>query len=221
MNARIEYPVIRSLVIDPLPTAFVIERILGEYLIPPPDGIYTLGHAVPVMRPDRSYYQQRMDAQRGLQRFVVTRIEDIQPGAPVIDTEGEVAVTVSQIPFLSHVSPYPVRAIEIIERTLSEVLRHYGDPADRRHNTDPCTLYLDLVRPQWRQALEIVDQVLLLVSDLRSQVKEFAGHDRWIIHFLRRQRTTMIIEQSIDWRIVQYYRLSDALREQTSEQPDG
>jgi hypothetical protein len=221
MNPRIEYPVIRSLVIDPLPTAFIIETILGDYLIPPPEGIYTLGQAVPVMRPERSYYQQRTDAHGGQQRPAVACIEDIQRGAPVIDDEGEIAVTISQIPFLSPVTPYPVRAIEVIERTLREVLRHYGDPDERCHNTDPCALYLDLVRPEWRHDLEVVDQVLLLVSDLRNRVKEFAGHDRWIIHFLRRQRTTMIIEQSIDWRIVQYYRLRDDLREQAGEQADG
>ncbi|MBB5409331.1 hypothetical protein HDG34_003272 [Paraburkholderia sp. HC6.4b] len=221
MNARVEYPVIRSLVIDPLPTAFIIERILGDYLIPPLEGIYTLGQAVPVMRPDRTYYQQRMDAHGEQQRAAVSHLEDVQQGTPVIDDQGEVAVTASQIPFLCSASPYPVRAIEVIERTLREVLRHYGDPDDRRLNTDPCSLYLDLLRPEWRHELEIVDQILLLVSGLRSQVKEFAGHDRWIIHFLRRQRTTMIIEQSIDWRIVQYYRLRDELREEAREQPDG
>ena len=207
--------------INPLPTAFVIEKILGDYLVPPPEGIYTLGQAVPVMLPGRPYFQQRRDAQGAQQRSVVARIEDIQPGTPVIDDEGDVAVTVSQIPFLSQASPYPVRAIEIIECTLRDVLGHYGSPDDQRHNTDPCALYLDLVRPDYRRELEIVDQILLLVSDLRSQVREFAGHDRWIIHFLRRQRTTMIIEQSIDWRIVQYYRLRVELHEQAREQPDG
>jgi hypothetical protein len=212
MTQRIEYPVIRSLVIDPLPTALIIERVLGDYLIPAPAGIYTLGGIAPVMLPERTYYQEGPG-----QRRQVQCIEDIVPGLPVIDDDGDIAVTVSQIPFLSRISPWPVRAIELVERTLRNVLNHYGDPDERRHNTDPCALYLDLVRPEFRKNLEIVDQILLLVSGLRSQIKDFAGNDRWIIHFLRRQRTTMIIEQSIDWRIVQYYRLCDQLSDRTRE----
>jgi hypothetical protein len=145
------------------------------------------------------------------------RIEDIVPGVPVIDDDGEIAVTVSQIPFLSHVSPLPLRTIELVERALRDILDHYGDPGESHHIIAPCTLYLGLVRPDFCKEIEIVDQILLLVSGQRNQVKYFAGHDRWIIHFLRRQRTTMIVEQSIDWRIVQNYSLSERNKELKDE----
>jgi hypothetical protein len=220
MNSRIEYPILRSLVIDSLPTAFGNEKIVGEYLVPPPAGIYTLGSIEPVMWQARSYYQERPDGAGNRCRVPVRSIEDIQPEFPVINDEGELAVKASQIRLLSNASPLPIRGIEIIERTLRALLAHYGNPENRHHNTEPCALYLDLVRPQYQHELEIIDQILMRVSDLRAQVKEFAGHDRWIIHFLRRNRTTMFIEKSIDWRIVLYYRLTGELNEQRAELQD-
>jgi hypothetical protein len=46
-----------------------------------------------------------------------------------------------------------------------------------------------------------------MVSPIRGQVRDFAGSNRWVIHFLRCDGLSMMVEKSIDFRIADWHRI--------------
>jgi hypothetical protein len=204
-----EYPIIKTLRLDPLPIASLLESVIGDYLLEPLPGIYAKGKFEPVMVPEKIYHQHGLDSKgrKTDQTFVVSTIDQVQRGTEVLDLDGNVAVTVNQIPFLSDTPTLPSRGMEIIERSLRDLLSGYGDQTVHKNRAEPVQLYIDIIKREFRPELELVDQILGILSPLRGEVKNFAGDNRWIVHFLRRDRFSLLVEKSLDFRIIDWHRI--------------
>jgi hypothetical protein len=202
------YPIIQTLRLDPFPVASMIEAVVGDYLVKPTPGIYAKGKFDPVMRPDGVYYQQGRNERGDTGNFVVRDIVDIQRGTEVRDLDGNVVVTPSQIPMLSYEPTLPTRGMAIIERLLAETLSIYGDQRNRSlRSSDDFAHVASLIHPDYSTDVEIANQILGMVSPMRGQVRDFAGVNRWVIHFLRRDGLSLMVEKSVDFRIVDWHRI--------------
>jgi hypothetical protein len=200
-------PIIQTLRLDPFPIASMIEAVVGDYLVKPAPGIYAKGKFEPVMNQSGVYYQQGRNERGEIGNMLVRSIDDIQRGIEVRDLDGNVVVTPTQIPMLSYSPTLPTRGMAVIERLLSRTLSIYGDQRKQAVRTGDVSQIMDLIKPEHWQDDDVVNQILGIVSPLRGQVRDFAGPNRWVIHFLRRDRFSLMVEKSIDFRIADWHRM--------------
>lgn len=202
------YPIIQTLRLDPFPVASMIEAVVGDYLVKPAPGIYAKGKFNPVMHPGGVYYQQGRNERGEIGNFIVETIDQIQRGTEVRDLDGNVVVMPSQIPLLSSAPTLPTRGMSIIERLLTVTLSIYGDQRSRSlRSSDDFSHVASLIHPDYSSDVEIANQILGMVSPIRGQVRDFAGTNRWVIHFLRRDGISLMVEKSIDFRIADWHRI--------------
>ncbi|SAK59522.1 hypothetical protein AWB81_01857 [Caballeronia arationis] len=201
------YPIIQTLRLDPFPIASMIEAVVGDYLVKPAPGIYAKGKFDPVMHPSGVYYQQGRNERGDIGNFVVRTIADIQRGTEVRDLDGNVVVTPGQIPMLSNDPTLPTRGMAIIERLLIDTLSIYGDQRKRSARQDDFAQVAAVIHPDYRSDPEIANQILGMASPIRGQVRDFAGENRWVIHFLHREGFGLMVEKSIDFRIADWHRM--------------
>ncbi len=220
--------------VDPMPSASLIEAIVGNFLQPPVPGIYFRGSTKPLMNVagivnDR-YYQHRVVAGRQTKDMITIRkLEEIDHRVPVLDLDGNIVASVHQIPFLSYEPVLPVVAIAIVEAAVNDVVESQGMEDYRCNPKSPIDLYGEFILPEANDTPDIIrldtrpryekldgtlrgaviDQITEIVSGLRNDVKSFCGENPWVIHFLKRRNTELIIEKSIDWRIIEYHRLTN------------
>jgi hypothetical protein len=213
----IDYPIVETLRLDPLSTAQMIEAVVGEYLLPPPQGIYFKGKLDPVMKEGETYHQHRLiKGTKTKDSFVVSKIEELDSRMPVLNLDGEVVITPNQIPFLAYMPTLPVRGMKIIESAMQDVVSEYGSPRAQKYLTvernsfmpTERLSYLQHFHPDYMREPELADQITGIIAGLFADVRNFCGDDHWIIHFLRLDRMTLYVEKSIDWRIIEYHRLS-------------
>lgn len=210
-----EYPTVEALRFDPMPTATMVEMVVGDYLRAPDAGIYFKGSTEPVMFATREYFQQAMvNGVRMGEATPVKNLEDLNRHMPVFGSDGVVVATPNQIPFLDYEPVLPVSGLRVVRKAIEDVVDGYGSaPANKIARPDPIQLYADLLSPlvlQEKQEVAelVIDQITGIVSGIRSQVRNFCGDNRWIMHFLREKYGAFVVQKSIDWRIVEYHRLT-------------
>lgn len=214
----IDIPCVKQIRMDPMPTASLIEAVVGDYLMPPAEGIYFRGKTEPVMSPLAVYHQHKfVNGQRTKETFVVKTIEDIDHHMPVMDLDANVVVTPNQVPFLSYIPPLPVTALKIVEAAVKDVVDSQGMEEYRSKPRHPAWLYGRMINLPWRGDVGMVapidtsvrdavlDQITELVSGIRSDVKSFCGENPWVIHFLKKHHLELIVEKSVDWRLIDFH----------------
>jgi hypothetical protein len=214
----IDIPCVKQMRVDPMPTASLIEAVVGAYLLPPAEGIYFRGKTEPVMTPLEVYHQHKVvDGKRTKETFVVKTIEDIDHHMPVMDLDANVVVTPNQVPFLSYIPPLPVTALKIVEAAVKDVVDSHGMEEYRSKPRHPAWLYGRMINLPVRGEVgmvapidttvrdAVIDQITELVSGIRSDVKSFCGENPWVIHFLKKNHLELVIEKSIDWRIIEFH----------------
>jgi len=205
----IDYPIVETLRLDPLAVASMVEAVVGEYLLPPPSGIYFRGKLDPLMKTDETYHQHRfINGVKTKDSFIVTRIEELDSRMPVLDLDGDIVVTPNQIPFLTTTPILPIRGMKLVEAALQEIVNSYGSPHSQKNLTSEILTYAQYFHPDYLHEPTLSDQITGIVAGLWADVRNFCGDDRWIIHFLRIDRLTIFVEKSIDWRIIEYHRLT-------------
>jgi hypothetical protein len=211
----LEIPCVKQMRLDPMPSASMIEAVVGDYLLPPERGIYFKGSAEPAMVAGRVYHQHKVIGGCVTKEMnVVSTIEAIDRRLPVMDLDGIIVLTPTQIPFLSYVPVLPVTAMKIVEQAVKDVVETHGFEDYRRNPKHPVDLYSSFIHQPTTEDDKklrdsIIDQIMELVSSIRSDVKSFCGENPWVIHFLRRRHLEFIVEKSIDWRILEYHRLTN------------
>ncbi|WP_144106671.1 hypothetical protein [Paraburkholderia sp. BCC1886] len=203
-----EYPVTDTLLLDPLPVAAVLEAVIGDFLTEPASGVYIKGRFDPVMVPGGVYHQRDPNIFKGSgleERVVVTSIDHIDKTAPVLDLDANVAITVSQMRFLSSRPTLPGRGVAIIKRCIGDLLCHYGDKRENPPVVSTPALYGEFLKPEFREEPEVYEQILGVLLPIESQVREFLGHDHWVVHFLRQDRFSLYVEKSLDYRIIEWH----------------
>jgi hypothetical protein len=205
----IDYPTVESLRLDPLPVATMVEAVVGDYLLAPERGIYFRGKLDPVMKEGETYHQYRLiKGVKSVESFIVKEIKELDTKMPVLDLDGNIAVTPNQIPFLTYEPVLPIRGMKIVEAAVLDIIDSYGSRDAQRCLSNPLLTYVNHIALDFIREEALVDQITGIVAGIRAEVRNFCGDNRWLIHFVRRDRMTLFIEKSIDWRIVEYYRLS-------------
>jgi hypothetical protein len=208
-----EYPVVAKVLLDPLPTATMVETVVGEYLIAPEPGIYFRGKPTPLMRPGVVYHQHRMaGGRKSKETFVVATIEDIERHFPVMDLDANIVVMPNQIPFLTYHPVLPVVALRIVKTAVLDILDRYGSSPDRAptERIFERQLFEQYINPnlQLGDLTSICDQITGIVAEIRTKVMHFCGDDRWVMHFFNEAHGAFVIEKSVDWRILEYHRMT-------------
>jgi hypothetical protein len=154
---------------------------------------------------------------RTKETYVITRIDQIDPHLPVMDLDANVVVTPHQIPFLSYKPPLPVVALKIVEAAVKDVVDSHGMEEYRSKPRHPESLYgrfinlpvrgdVGMVAPIDTTVRDaVIDQITELASGIRSDVKSFCGENPWVIHFLKQHHLELIVEKSVDWRLIDFH----------------
>lgn len=209
-----EIPCVKQMRLDPMPTALMLETVIGDALAPAPVGIYFRGRPDPVMVPEGVYHQHKVvNKQKTKETYVVKTIADLDRNMPVLDLDANLIVSPHQIPFLSDRPVLPTTALAIVAEAVADVIESRGVVEYRRAHVSPEHMYSKfiaegIVKHQPELASAVVDQILGIVEDVCADVRLYCGNSPWVVHFLRKRHTELLIETSIDWRIIEYHRMT-------------
>lgn len=65
------------------------------------------------------------------------------------------------------------------------------------------------VRAEYAHDNELLDALEYHLLNLRNSIVDFLGENRWIMHFQKIKMGTLEIEKTVDYRIMQYHRLTN------------
>lgn len=187
----------RTMLIDPLDTAELIEALYDHLLAPYEPGYYLPNSRRPVIFTGNQYYRDDRTPYAEGEVF-----DDA-----VYDAAGEIIVEKVELPALSKRPTIPYRGIcmtrDVAEHIVSTLSRweinnnyslrsvlhaHMSETWIATHTTD-----------------EIDDAVSTLGAHfmgLREEIRRFVGNDGWIMHFVTTWgRTAIKIEKTVDYRI--------------------
>lgn len=194
--------VTKTLLLDPFQTADSLEVYFEACLPPVPAGFYLPGQDKPVLEEGKYYYVKKADGTPS----VIAAIEDIT--GPVYNQEGEEIVSQRRYKQLLQAPSTPYRGMAIIEAVINAVIKNASAWQKGDHFkclSDAVIGELDETYRQRHthdQLVEISERILECLSDLRTDVRDFIGDDKWIMHFQRRwTMTNIVVEKTIDYRI--------------------
>ena len=105
--------------------------------------------------------------------------------------------------------PYkiPIVGLAIIEVMIDKILLENSEWTRLKSNR--CT-YQDIWHPficnEYKNTVEVYDFIQDMLFELRNQITEFIGKDKWIMHFKKKVRNDLWIEKTIDYRIYSWHK---------------
>lgn len=209
LAARDLYKTTDSIIINLINKAKILEAKYGNLLRPPYAGYYLFGKTEPAILEEDYYYSQKsyMFGDR-------TPLTCLPTDDAVVNKNGTIVIPkkyilnaktlISTKPFL------PIIAIDIIAFSLSNVMSIYT----HTDNLNTGNRVLKLLHPDITS--EQTDEILMfierLIEDEHNTLYDFINGDEWHIYFCTRlNEVSLIVEKTIDYRILGYYRLQDQL----------
>lgn len=195
----------------------------SQFLIAPPTGMYLRGRSEPTLVPMQTYYQRLITgtAKNKKEKMVPINIWEKISG-DIYNQVSEIVVAGHQTHYLSREPTVPVIALQIIEiiakRVVDDLSKFWirmDNPRLRFESTrkeDDFYKPEILLRPFFidnlsaHQYQESVDEIMEEVSLLKREISQFIGSDKWIMHFVRRRGSSLIVEKTIDYRIYAWER---------------
>ncbi len=217
-----------TLVLDLLQHAMALEdEPYAKALVAPEKGLYLLGSIDPILRDsEKYYYQSQMVADptkgNGVISFEASLpIKDLGKIAKfaddVFDSRGKLVLTAKDIKakgkFFRTEPTVPSTAIKmaitIVQRYLYILCRH----TDHSHTSYRMEA---LVKEEYGYLID-TDKYMVGFERLLDQVMNFVGKDTWNIYYCSIKGTSLIINKSLDWRIVRYYEMTLSNQENEEE----
>lgn len=221
--------VTKKLILDAAATAEVIEAQFGAYLLPPEPGVYLPGSSSPAMQAHEFYYQLRRSSRTSPPEMVpVKGVEDIK-GA-VFDRDGRIVVPAALAKDVSLQPSLPVRGMAVVYSAVDQTLRECA--AWSRRSVGSVGAFLaDHLKEEFRQCLPdseedqlillrkgipaerlsvlqrntaIREQMTDLLGEVRYDVRQFVGQDKWVMHFHYASGRDIEVEKTVDFRIYQW-----------------
>lgn len=210
LDLFVDIPCVKEMRVDPMPTASVLEAAVWHYLAPAPEGFYFRNRAEPVMRKGEVYHQHKVvNGRKTKETFVIQNFNEIDNNMPILDLDANVIVTPMQISLLEMQPALPVTALAVVEEAVRDVVESHGMEEYRRKPRNPMELYGRFLNSsiEGNELFRglIVDQIMEIVSGIRSDVKSFCGENPWVIHFLKKRHLDLIVEKSVDWRLIDFH----------------
>jgi len=230
-----EIVVTNAMVIDALPFATGIQRLLGPYLVEPEKGVYMRGFLKPILKHGRSYYQSLPSPYDGKPQIVpVMDVQSIVPNVPVTDKEGDQVMPPMTEQFRDlMLTPFPTVPVtgfqivcDLVQNTLNSCNRWDLTAGSerivdilRKHVKDE---YQDVLDEKEERSHQLLGDFEHVVAELIYAVRQFVGADRWIMHNYRLRGRDIIVEKTIDYRIWHFHHQQqiEALRKEQEAQDE-
>ncbi len=229
-----EIVVTGAIVIDALPFATGIQRLLDRWLVDPEKGVYIKGFLKPILKHGGQYYQDVLGPRGDLQRTPVMEVQSITPNIPVVDSEGAQVMPAMSEQFrnlmLAPNPTVPVVGFQVVCDLVQNVLNQcnrWDLSAGSERNSDILRKH---VKEEFLDLLyegDDVNNYLLgdfehIVAELIYAVRKFVGADRWIMHNYRLRGRDIIVEKTIDYRIWHFHHQKqiEALRKEQDVQDE-
>lgn len=189
--------------IDVLPHVQRLSEEYTEALLPPPPGIYVTGSIEPLFSDAEKYYER---SQLGMEGYHLKSIEEIlHAKEDIVNSHGEMVLALRDIRTKGrYLKDHPTIPAVGVKAAVSVVLG-YLNSLNKNTNINLSNFKLEyLVKPEYIRLVTREDFSVAFES-LLDAVMEFINGDTWHIYFYSLKGTTLVIEKTIDWRIYQYY----------------
>lgn len=187
--------------------ALLIERQYGDFIIPPPPGIYRVGDVEPVIVNTKRYYSQKITKNNHCVSTPITDFNSVTD--TVIDEIGNVIlpsfVMKNKEHYLRNEPTVPSKGLMIVELLVKKYIESISPWC--KHSMYNNRL-LNHFKPE---ASDIFNdgQIENLCESLFTQVSNFIENDIWHVYFVKFMGLDLVIEKTQDWRIIEYYRLTE------------
>jgi hypothetical protein len=194
------YPVISKVIIDTLQHSNHLEFMFGDYLLPAPKGIYLKGAARPFLDIGSPHYVKAQGPD-GEQFFPVERVKDIT--GPVFDSKGNIVLHTKPNTHLADQPTVPVIAISVVHMLCdllvsNHLITNKKSPISFEEQMNKYLL------PMHVGNTVLIDDIYASLYELRLSVTAALGTDPWIVHFIKIRGVDLIIEKSLDYRILSW-----------------
>lgn len=211
----------KLLILNALPNAMLIEQQFGQFLTPPPQGVYKIGEVDPCIHSGHSYFFKKKQGtfysqKGGFVNNPESQIEDFEQitdinavNSTVYDRTGKVVIPEHMMQqkdkYLSSKPTVPYRSILIVELLINKNIHDFSDIPNNRYQrfSNRIEQHID---PRYVNE-ESVDTLQSICKTLFMRLNEFINNDTWHMYFVKRQQFDIFIEKTIDYRIHEYNRL--------------
>lgn len=189
------------LLISVISYATLLENQFSDWLLPPPQGVYTPGSSIPSLVPNRHYFV-KTDSGMAL----VTNIDEIV--ADVFDVNHKVVlnryVMQNKNRMLTPHPTIPVRGIQLIQKLIEFEITKILRWCPHAHGYE--NRILTEFKPEFRSSVDI--QVIREAGRyITQQVHEFIGRDDWNYYHTSISGVDIVIEKGPDYRVCEWYQM--------------
>jgi hypothetical protein len=190
-------------------TAVILENHFGDVLVPHAKGIYKVGDIYPSIIPSKQYFSQKINR---LNQSVTTPIIDLNKiNDAIVDEMGNIiiprAMMLNKESYLRNEPTVPARGLILVEllvkryiESISPYVKYsmYNNKIISNFKPEGVELFVD-------------GHIDKMCESLYAQVSTFIANDVWFIYFVKYMGIDLIVEKSTDWRICEYYRMTNSI----------
>lgn len=98
---------------------------------------------------------------------------------------------------------YPAVGMEIIKTYINALLTYNSSWLKIKTYSTKDDLIKYLL-PDYQNDDEVMDLLFNMLTEIRTDILQFIGNDKYVMHFMRMRNTDIVIEKTIDFRIYWY-----------------
>jgi hypothetical protein len=199
-----DIPVKKTLILDPLPLATRVEDEMRLYIVPAESGLYLRGSKKPAIIPGNRYFCKSKNQEKSNRLVAIYDVSDIT--GDVYNEFGEIVLPFRKKEFVSNEPLVPVRGLNIVYNYVEKVLNDRSEWVRSRRIHDLKSYLSEFIKPEYQEAADIYDHIHELLIDLRIDVNQFVGDDKWVMHFCKFVGNDICVEKTIDYRVYSWSR---------------
>lgn len=197
------YKIQRSLYLNLVNSATLLEMKYDAALVPPAPGLYRIGDIEPIFRSGTTYYTVRREKNSGMVSY--SEIHDMsQVDSAVYDYDGRMLVSAEfmkqKLYMLSPAPTIPARSLRLL-KSLFEYETYNLLSWTQRNRSPQCVL--EHFKPEYRHLIDI-QELLLDVRHQWAQIHDFIGDDVWCYYTFVLKDTSLYVNKCQDYRIIEW-----------------
>lgn len=188
-------------------TAVILENHFGDVLIPHAKGIYKVGDIYPSIIPGKQYFSQKLNK---LNQSITTPVTDLNKvNDTVVDEIGNIviprAMMLNKESYLRNEPTVPTRGLILVELLVKRYIESITPYVKYSMYNNKI---ISNFKPEGVE-LFVEGHIDEICKSLYAQINTFIANDVWFIYFVKYMGIDLIIEKSTDWRICEYYRMTN------------
>ncbi|EKD22625.1 MAG: hypothetical protein ACD_84C00034G0001 [uncultured bacterium] len=198
-----KFEVTKRLIIDPIQIAVTIEMVMEQYMrkIQYKAGAYIEGCDIPLITFDRRCYRRESDKNGKIVLVPIMQFEDIR--GTIFNDNHDVIQLPRRLSDLIPEPTMPIRGMRIIQIYIDKLLTENsawngcGSPTLQM-------IWGEFISQEYYYTMEVYEKIESILTDIRIDVLDFIGRNKWLMNFQSTRGCDIIIEQTIDYRIHQW-----------------